>query len=143
MNAAQVLTVMRDHSAIREGQLRYCACDASRARRMAPAEHTAHLAEQIAAASAGPIPSSADSAVLRARELDGEAVGYAATLPVPGIGDVAGEIAAVAPIEFPGQSERWVELTLWHREDAHLGIGGGRRRSYIVNPDAWICLARD
>lgn len=127
------MTVLRDHAAIREGGLRYCTCNPARGARMAPAEHTYHLAEQIALASQLGAPSGPDAYLLPASELTAEHVGLYATLPVPGLGDLHGTVTALAPWQPPGQPDTWVELTV-------QPATGGPARAYAVKPTTWVTL---
>jgi hypothetical protein len=129
MNTTQVLTVMRDHTALRtEGQT-VCACDERTV--LGPSGHTIHLAKKIALASQLGSPSGPDRWVVRAAEIDGDHIGHEATFPVPGVGDVTGRLLNVGVWDTTNAA--MVELTV-HDPDTK------RERAYIVRATAWVSL---
>lgn len=132
MNTNQVLTVMRDHTAIRQEGVVRCAC-APTGLRMVPWEHTAHVAEAIATASQGTPASGPHTELVQAGELGPQHIGYAATLPVQGLGaDARGRVLAVGV--YASAAGPMVEVALWHE---------GRTRDYVVKPSTPVELTPD
>lgn len=130
MTPAQVLTVIRDHTPIRQGELRACTCTPTLGFRMSPAEHTAHLAERIAAASTDR-PATADGLLTAAELADHPDPhrGRTVVVPVMGIGDVTGTLTAARRTHRP---HPLVEIDLAHPDRPAT--------TRVVRPDTWISL---
>lgn len=127
MTTSQVLYVMRDHTAVRDGTQRTCTCGSGG--RMGQAEHTAHVAAAIAAASAEP-PASPDQ-LLQAQDLDTPHLGMLVTVPVMGLGDVSGLLLGYDPAPGYGARHGLVELTLTR---------DGVVEAHAVRASSWLSL---
>lgn len=133
MTATQILTIMRNHTAVRMGTERACVCGSGG--QMSPYEHTAHVAEEISRAIRYGQSAGDDRYVLRADEVDGHHIGYELTVPVPGSGasaatdDVTGQLTRVGRWDTPLGD--MVELTLYQHSPY-------RERTYVVRPDVWV-----